>query len=58
MKDNIPVEGVVELFSSSNILVDGEGLVSLNDVYRIAIERGLDGGKLDPRRWTEPIVLT
>ena len=53
MKDNIPMEGVVELFSSSNILVDDEGLVSLNDVYRIAIERGLDGGKLDPRRWTE-----
>ena len=53
MKDNIPVEGVVELFSSSNISVDEEGLVSLNDVYRIAIERGLDGGKLDPRRWTE-----
>ena len=51
MKDNIPVEGVVELFSSSNILVDDEGLVSLNDVYRIAIERGLDGGKLDPRQW-------
>ena len=43
MKDNIPMEGVVELFSSSNILVDEEGLVSLNDVYRIAIERGLDG---------------
>ena len=51
MKDNIPVEGVVELFSSSNISVDEEGLVSLNDVYRIAIERGLDGGKLDPRQW-------
>lgn len=49
MKDNIPVEGVVELFSSSNILVDDEGLVSLNDVYRIAIERGLDGGKLEPK---------
>lgn len=44
MKDNIPMEGVVELFSSSNIFVDEEGLVSLNDVYRIAIERGLDGG--------------
>lgn len=43
MKDNIPMEGVVELFSSSNIFVDEEGLVSLNDVYRIAIERGLDG---------------
>lgn len=37
MKDNIPMEGVVELFSSSNIFVDEEGLVSLNDVYRIAI---------------------
>lgn len=49
MNDNIPMEGVVELFSSSNIFVDEEGLVSLNDVYRIAIERGLDGGKLEPK---------
>ena len=53
MKDNIPMEGVVELFSSSNILVDDEGLVSLTDVYRIVIERGLDGGKLAPRHWTD-----
>ena len=53
MKDNIPVEGVVELFSSSsNILVDDEGLVSLTDVYRIAIERGLDGGKRNPSDWS------
>lgn len=49
MKDNIPVEGVVELFSSGNIIVDNDGLVSLNDVYRIAIERGLAGGKLEPK---------
>ena len=52
MKDNIPVEGVVELFSSSNISVDDEGLVSLTDVYRIAIERGLDGGKRNPSDWS------
>ena len=52
MKDNIPVEGVVELFSSSNISVDEEGLVSLTDVYRIAIERGLDGGKRNPSDWS------
>lgn len=52
MKDNIPAEGVVELFSSSNILVDDEGLVSLTDVYRIAIERGLDGGKSNPYDWS------
>ena len=54
MKDNIPMEGVVELFSSSNILVDDEGLVSLTDVYRIAIERGLDVGKLNPSDWSRP----
>lgn len=52
MKDNIPVEGVVEFFNSYNILVDEEGLVSLNDVYRIAIERGLDGGKRNPSDWS------
>ena len=52
MKDNIPMEGVVELFSSSNISVDDEGLVSLTNVYRIAIERGLDGGKRNPSDWS------
>lgn len=52
MKDNIPVEVVVEFFNSNNILVDEEGLVSLNDVYRIAIERGLDGGKRNPSDWS------
>ena len=51
MKDNIPVEGVVEFFNSNNILIDEEGLVSLNDVYRIAIERGLDGGKREPSQY-------
>ena len=51
MKDNIPMEGVVELFNSNNILVDEEGLVSLNDVYRIAIERGIDDGKREPSQY-------
>ena len=51
MKDNIPVEGVVELFSSSNILVDDEGLVSLSDIYNIAVERNLDGGKREPSQY-------
>ena len=51
MKDNIPMEGVVELFSSSNILVDDEGLVSLSDIYNIAVERNLDGGKREPSQY-------
>lgn len=51
MKDNIPVE-VVKFFNSNNILVDEEGLVSLNDVYRIAIERGIDDGKRNPSDWS------
>ena len=51
MRDNTPVEGVVELFSSGNIIVDNDGLVSLNDVYRIAVERGIDGGKRRPNQY-------
>lgn len=51
MKDNIPME-VVKFFNSNNILVDEEGLVSLNDVYHIAIERGIDDGKRNPSDWS------
>ena len=45
------MEGVVELFRSGNIIVDNDGLVSLNDVYRIAVERGIDGGKRRPNQY-------
>ena len=51
MKNNIPMEGVVELFSSSNIFVDEEGLVPLSNIYSIAVERNLDGGKCEPSQY-------
>ena len=47
MKDNI------QIFDNATVRVDAENLVCITDIYNIAIERGLDGGKLDPRRWAE-----
>lgn len=47
MKDSI------QIFDNATVRVDAEDLVCITDIYKIAIERGLDGGKLDPRRWTE-----
>ena len=47
MKDNI------QIFDNATVRVDAENLVCITDIYKIAVERGLDGGKLDPRRWTE-----
>lgn len=51
MKDSIPVEVVVELFNSNNIIVDDDGLVSLSNIYSIAVERNLDGGKREPSQY-------
>lgn len=45
MKDNI------QIFDNATVRVDAENLVCITDIYKIAIERGLDGGKLDPRQW-------
>lgn len=43
----------IQIFDGATVRVDAENLVCITDIYKIAIERGLDGGKLDPRRWTE-----
>ena len=43
----------IQIFEGATIRVDADNLVCITDIYKIAIERGLDGGKLDPRRWTE-----
>lgn len=41
----------IQLFDNATVRVDAENLVCITDIYKIAIERGLDGGKLDPRQW-------
>ena len=43
----------IQIFDNATVRVDAENLVCITDIYKIAIERGLDGGKLEPRRWTE-----
>ena len=43
----------IQIFEGSTIRVDAENLVSLTDLYKIAAERGMADGKLEPRRWTE-----
>lgn len=43
----------IQIFDNATVRVDAENLVCITDIYKIAVERGLDGGKLDPRRWTE-----
>lgn len=43
----------IQIFDNATVRVDADNLVCITDIYKIAIERGLDGGKLDPRRWTE-----
>ena len=43
MKDNI------QIFDNATVRVDAENLVCITDIYKIAVERGLDGGKLEPK---------
>ena len=43
----------IQIFDGATIRVDAENLVSLTDLYKIAAERGMADGKLEPRRWTE-----
>ena len=42
----------IQIFDNATVRVDAENLVCITDIYKIAIERGLDGGKLDPRQWS------
>lgn len=46
MKDNI------QIFDNATVRVDAEDLVCITDIYKIAVERGLDGGKRNPSDWS------
>ena len=45
MKDNI------QIFDNATVRVDAENLVCITDIYKIAVERGLDGGKRAPNQY-------
>ena len=45
MKDNI------QIFDNATVRVDAENLVCITDIYKIAVERGLDGGKREPNQY-------
>ena len=44
----------IQLFDNATVRVDAENLVCITDIYNIAIERGLDGGKNNPYEWSRP----
>lgn len=44
----------IQLFDGATVRVDAENLVCITDIYKIAIERGLDGGKNNPYDWSRP----
>ena len=39
----------IQIFDNATVRVDAENLVCITDIYKIAVERGLDGGKLEPK---------
>ena len=41
----------IQLFDNATVRVDAENLVCITDIYKIAVERGLDGGKRDPNQY-------
>lgn len=43
----------IQIFEGATIRVDADNLVCITDIYKIAVERGMAEGKLDPRRWSE-----
>ena len=43
----------IQIFEDSTVRVDEDNLVCLTDLYKLAVEKNLAGGKLDPRRWSE-----
>lgn len=43
----------IQIFEGATIRVDADNLVCITDIYKIAVERGMADGKLDPRRWSE-----
>lgn len=44
----------IQLFDGATVRVDADNLVCITDIYKIAIERGLDGGKNNPYDWSRP----
>ena len=42
----------IQIFEGATIRVDADNLVCITDIYKIAIERGLDGGKRNPSDWS------
>ena len=44
----------IQLFDNATVRVDAENLVCITDIYKIAVERGLDGGKNNPYDWSRP----
>ena len=42
----------IRIFDNATVRVDAENLVCITDIYKIAIERGLDGGKRNPSEWS------
>ena len=43
----------IQIFEDSTVRVDENNLVCITDIYKLAVERGMAEGKLDPRRWSE-----
>lgn len=44
----------IQIFDNATVRVDAENLVCITDIYKITIERGLDGGKNNPYDWSRP----
>ena len=42
----------IQIFDNATVRVDAENLVCITDIYKIAVERGLDGGKRNPSDWS------
>ena len=44
----------IQLFQGATVRVDADNLVCLTDLFKLAVEKNLAGGKLDPRQWSRP----
>lgn len=44
----------IQIFEDSTVRVDEDNLVCLTDLFKLAVEKNLAGGKLDPRQWSRP----
>ena len=42
----------IQIFDGATVRVDADNLVCITDIYKIAVERGLDGGKRNPSDWS------